>query len=82
MILCFGGSLRVSSKIPLQFTRSGQISIGCIRTFRSSSLHRIGPQESLISTQSELERMSYNRAHPNLESLKQSLLRAVERFPQ
>ncbi|CAH1394500.1 unnamed protein product [Nezara viridula] len=31
---------------------------------------------------SELERMACHRAHPNLESLKQSLVRAVERFPQ
>ncbi|CAH1406471.1 unnamed protein product [Nezara viridula] len=37
-------------KISLQLTRPGQLSSGCKRTFQSSSLPRIGPQEALIST--------------------------------
>ncbi|CAH1396855.1 unnamed protein product [Nezara viridula] len=36
--------------IPLQFTRPGQLISNCKRTFQSSSLARIGPQEDLIST--------------------------------
>ncbi|CAH1405873.1 unnamed protein product [Nezara viridula] len=36
----------------------------------------------LSALESELERMARQRAQPNLESLKQSLVRAVERFPQ
>ncbi|CAH1404288.1 unnamed protein product [Nezara viridula] len=40
-----------SSRIPLQLTRPSQLSSGCKRTFQSSSLLRIGPQEALISTQ-------------------------------
>ncbi|CAH1403504.1 unnamed protein product [Nezara viridula] len=36
--------------IPLQLTRPGQLSSDCKRTFQSSSLPRIGPQEALIST--------------------------------
>ncbi|CAH1391913.1 unnamed protein product [Nezara viridula] len=36
--------------IPIQLTRPGQLSNGCKRTFQSSSLPLIGPQEALIST--------------------------------
>ncbi|CAH1406543.1 unnamed protein product [Nezara viridula] len=42
--------LGFSSRISLQLTRPGQLSIGCKRTFQSSSLPRISPQEVLIST--------------------------------
>ncbi|CAH1394649.1 unnamed protein product [Nezara viridula] len=38
-----------SSMIPLQLTRSGQLSSGYKRTFQSLSLLRIGTQEALIS---------------------------------
>ncbi|CAH1398861.1 unnamed protein product [Nezara viridula] len=40
----------LSRRIPFQLTRSGKLSSGCKRTFQSSSLSRIGPQEALIST--------------------------------
>ncbi|CAH1398039.1 unnamed protein product [Nezara viridula] len=35
--------------IPFQLTRPCQLSSGCKKTFQSSSLPRIGPQEALIS---------------------------------
>ncbi|CAH1389399.1 unnamed protein product [Nezara viridula] len=86
MILCLLEVIEFSSRIPLQLTRPGQLSSGCKRTSQSSFLYRIIPQEALIPLDyrfcSELERMACDRAHPNLERLKQSLVRVVERFPQ
>ncbi|CAH1401122.1 unnamed protein product [Nezara viridula] len=70
-----------------QDSAPAQLSSGCKRTFQSSSLPRIGPSGSTdlnppdYRLWSELE-MACHRAHPNLESLKQSLVRAVEHFPQ
>ncbi|CAH1406395.1 unnamed protein product [Nezara viridula] len=80
MILGLLEVIGFSSRIPLQLTRPGQLSSGYKRTFQSSSLPRIGPQEALISTQdyrlwSKLERMACHRAYPNLERFKQSLVR-------
>ncbi|CAH1396065.1 unnamed protein product [Nezara viridula] len=57
-------------RIPLQLTRPGQFSSGCKRTFQSSSLLWIGPQEALISALVRTEEACH-RAHSNLESLKQ-----------
>ncbi|CAH1398880.1 unnamed protein product [Nezara viridula] len=58
-----------SRMIPLQLTRLGQPSRGCKRTFKSSSLPRIGRQEGLdlnpldYRLWSELEGMACHRAH-------------------
>ncbi|CAH1391100.1 unnamed protein product [Nezara viridula] len=89
MILCLLEVIGLSSRISLQLTRPGQHSSACKRTFQSSSLPRIGPQEALISIHwiigfgPKSERMACHRTHSNLEeSLEQSLVRAVERLPE
>ncbi|CAH1394312.1 unnamed protein product [Nezara viridula] len=45
--------ITLSHRIPLRLTRPGQLNSGCKRTFQSSSLPRIGPQESLRLTRQE-----------------------------